>query len=274
MVGVIGFLSAIIGPMIDELLANLEKTTAYDLGQPYRPGIPHHPVHPPFVFCLSKMHGDTMLGEVSSAAECMTLGGHTGTHIDALCHFSKGLKLHGGIDVAQSYTGGVEHGSVDTIQPILRRGVLLDVAGHEKTDILPADFAIGADSLQATAREQAVEIRKGDVVLVRTGWGRYWDNPKQYINEVRSPGVNLEAAEWLSALGVFAGGSDTIAFELVPSTRMPVHVHLLVESGIHIIEALDLEELSRNEQWRFVFVAVPMKIVGGTGSPIRPIALV
>ena len=220
------------------------------------------------------MHGDTMLGDASSAADCFTLGGHTGTHIDALCHFSKGLKLHGGVDVAQSYTGGVEHWGVDTIQPILRRGVLLDVARHEKTDILPEDFAIGADTLQAAAREQAVEVRKGDVVLVRTGWGRYWDNPKQYINGVRSPGVNLETAEWLSALGVFAGGSDTIAFELVPSTSMPVHVHLLVESGIHIIEALNLEELSQNEQWQFVFVAVPMKIVGGTGSPIRPIALV
>ena len=92
--------------------------------------------------------------------------------------------------------------------------------------------------------------------------------------ECDPPGVNLEAAEWLSALGVFAGGSDTIAFELVPSKSMPVHVHLLVESGIHIIEALNLEELSQNEQWRFVLVAVPMKIVGGTGSPIRPIALV
>ena len=94
--------------MVDELLANLEKTTAYDLGQPCRPGIPHHPVHPPFVYCMSKMHGHTMLGDASSAAECITLGGHTGTHIDALCHFSKGLKLHGGVDVAQSYTGGVE----------------------------------------------------------------------------------------------------------------------------------------------------------------------
>ena len=65
-----------------------------------------------------------------------------------------------------------------------------------------------------------------------------------------------------------------MAFERLPAATMPVHVHLLVESGIHIIEALNLEELSRDRVYQFVFVAAPLKIQGATGSPIRPLALV
>ena len=77
----------------------------------------------------------------------------------------------------------------------------------------------------------------------------------------------------MSERGIFAAGSDTIAFERVPAPEMPVHVHLLVENGIHIIEALNLEELSRLRIYEFLFVASPLKIRGATGSPIRPVAL-
>jgi kynurenine formamidase len=87
-----------------------------------------------------------------------------------------------------------------------------------------------------------------------------------------SPGPEIEAARWLSERRIFATGSDTITYEKVPS-RMPVHVHLLVESGIHIIEVLDLEELARDGVWEFSFIALPLKIRGATGSPIRPVAI-
>jgi kynurenine formamidase len=73
---------------------------------------------------------------------------------------------------------------------------------------------------------------------------------------------------------VFAAGSDTVAFEKVPDPNMPVHVHLLVQSGIHIIECLNLEELAVERRYTFLFMAAPLKIRGGTGSPIRPFAIV
>ena len=82
----------------------------------------------------------------------------------------------------------------------------------------------------------------------------------------------MEAARWLSARRIFAAGSDTVAFEKLPSPAMAVHAHLLVESGIHIIEVLNLEELARDEVYEFVLVAAPMKITGATGAPMRPIA--
>ncbi len=82
----------------------------------------------------------------------------------------------------------------------------------------------------------------------------------------------LEAARWLSERKIFAAGSDTVAFERVPNPAMPVHVHLLVESGIHIIEVLNLEELARAQVYEFLFVAAPMNIRGATGAPVRPLA--
>lgn len=266
---------------MNDLLDRIRKSKAYDLAQPYFVGMPHYPTHPPFLFGLTKKHGDLVAeGGVSSAADAIALGSHVGTHIDALCHFSCGGKLYGGMEAeaVQSDAGGIREHSVDTIAPILRRGVLLDVAALVKTDALPTDFSIGPDHLEAAAQAQQVEIRTGDVVLLRTGWARFWNDPVRYIaggaGAVPSgPGPELEGAHWLSRHGVFAAGSDTVAFEKVPAASMPVHVHLLVESGIHIIEALNLEELARDCVYEFVFVAAPLKIRGGTGSPIRPLAL-
>ena len=271
---------------MSELLELIRRHTVYDLAQPYFVGMPHFPTHPPFLFGLTRKHGDMLLeGNVSSSADAMALGGHVGTHIDALCHFSRDGKLHGGIQAAavQSDHGGFSELSVDTVAPILRRGVLLDIAAEMKpetnSDALPADFAITPEHLERALKTAKTAVEPGDVVLLRTGWARFFPDASRYVtgsqggHAVTGPGPELDAARWLSEREVFAAGSDTIAFEKVPAARMPVHVHLLVESGIHIIEALNLEELSRNRIFEFVFVAAPLKIRGGTGAPVRPIAL-
>jgi kynurenine formamidase len=267
---------------LSELLDIIQRQTVYDLAHPYFVGMPHFPTHPPYLFGLTRKHGDMMLeGGVSSSADSIAFGGHVGTHIDALCHFSCSGKLNGGIHAAavQSYTSGLSELSVDTVAPILRRGVLLDIAAENNSDALPADFAITPHHLDKALKTAQISIQPGDVVLLRTGWARFFPEASRYVtgkqggHAVTGPGPELEAARWLSERGVFAAGSDTIAFEKVPNTGMPVHVHLLVDSGIYIIEALNLEDLSRNRIFEFVFVAAPLKIRGGTGSPIRPIAL-
>ena len=247
-----------------------------DLAQPYYVGMPHHPSHPPFVYGLSKAHGEMVHRGVSAAAESIALGGHVGTHIDALCHFSYQGRLFGGADAegCQSHGSGFSQHHVDTIEPIFRRGILLDIAAAAGADVLHEDFVVDAACLESAVDRCEVAPEPGDIVLVRTGWARYWNDAGRFINRLRCPGVNLEAAEWLSRKGIFAGGSDTIAFEFQPAPTMPVHVHLLVESGIHIIEALDLERLAREGVREFVFVASPLRIQGATGSPIRPVALI
>jgi kynurenine formamidase len=253
-------------------LPDFSKYRMVDLAQPYYTGIPHHPAHAPFLFGLNKQHGDYVNpGGASSASEAIAMGAHVGTHIDALCHFSCDGRMFGGVEAAavQSYAGGLERHTVDTIQPIFRRGVLLDIPKVAGVEVLPKDFVITVEHLEAAGRE----VRPGDVVLLRTGWGRYWDDAARFISQVHSPGPGLEAARWLSDRKVFAAGSDTAPFEFTPSPEMAVHVHLLVKSGIHIIECLNLEELSGCDAAEFLFVAAPLKIRGGTGSPIRPVAL-
>jgi len=248
----------------------------YDLAQPLYAGVPHFPTHPPFLFSLSKLHGEFVIkGGGSSASETITMGGHVGTHIDALNHFSCAGRLFGDVTLRQSTTSGVDPYSIDTVAPLVRRGVLFDIAGELGVDVLPPDFVIAPEHLDS----HALDLREGDVALLRTGWARYWDDPHQFVTastgtHVTAPGPERAAAEWLSARKVFAAGSDTIAFERMPSSSMAVHVHLLVEKGIHIIENLNLEQLAADGVKEFLFIAAPLKIRGGTGSPIRPLAVV
>ncbi|MGH9647504.1 MAG: cyclase family protein, partial [Bryobacteraceae bacterium] len=224
---------------MNDIISALGRCRVFDLSHPLFVGMPHYPTHPPVLFSLTKKHGDMVLeGGVSSAADSMALGGHVGTHIDALCHFSCDGKLFGGVDVngIQSYDGGVRGLSVDTIAPIMRRGVLIDVA--DKT-ILEPDHTITPQEIENTARSEGVEVRAGDVVLLRTGWAAYWNDPKRFITgtsgaHVSGPGPELPGAQWLSKHKIFATGSDTVGFEKQP-TQMQVHRHLLVENGIHIM---------------------------------------
>jgi kynurenine formamidase len=258
-----------------DLASTLGSSRIYDLGQPYFVGMPHHPAHPPYLYSLTKLHGEFVLENgASSSSETVTLGGHVGTHIDALSHFSCDGKMHGGIAPAQSYGGGIREHSVDTIAPIIRRAVLFDVARSQGVDALPRDFTITPEHLESCG----VQLPEGGIALIRTGWARFWNDSKQFLNGgkgsvVHGPGPTEPAARWLSARKIFAAGSDTIAFERAPSS-MEVHVHLIVQSGIHIIECLNLEELARDGVKEFTFIALPLKIRGGTGSPIRPIAIV
>lgn len=255
-----------------DLAALLRACRAIDLAQPYYVGAPHHPSHPAYLYSLNKKHGDYVNpGGASSAADAIALGTHVGTHIDALSHFSFNGRLHGGVEAAgvQSYGAGMERHTIDEVEPILRRGVLFDIAKLEGVPALPTDFVIRPQHLEKCG----LDLRTGDVALIRTGWGNYWDDARKFIAEVHSPGPDLEGARWLADRGVFAAGSDTAPFEFTPNPAMSVHVHLLVERGIHIVECLNLEALSGSGATEFVFIALPLKIRGGTGSPIRPIAL-
>ena len=237
----------------------------YDLAQPYFVGMPHFPTHPPYLYGLTKKHGEHMFGKGgSSAADAIALGTHTGTHIDALCHFSCNGFIYGNVKPEQDYAAGLSHYTADTLDPIVRRGVLLDLGTLSADDeVTPADLDRAA---------KGVDILAGDVVLLRTGWAQRFEDASSYVNGVRSPGPGMDGARWLSERKVFAAGSDTIAFERVPSTDMPAHVHLLVESGIHIIEVLNLEQLARDGVREFLFVAAPLKLRGATGAPLRPLA--
>ncbi|WP_293781770.1 cyclase family protein [uncultured Aeromicrobium sp.] len=269
--------------MSDALLTAVRRgLRIVDLGRELRTGMPQSHNHPQFWHTLPRRHGDTVRPDGGSAAnDLITTGTHVGTHIDALAHVSQDGLLHGGVRVEDALEGGkyVQHG-VHTIEPMIRRGVLLDVPAALGEEILPGGFEITAAMLDKTAAGQGVAVDEGDVVLIRTAWGRkFAEGAPAYMGHATGvPGPGQEAARWLADRGVHATGADTIAYEVqAPGAAhavLPAHRVLLVEQGIYILEALDLEELAAAAIYEFTLVAVPLPIFGATGSPIRPLAVV
>ncbi len=262
-----------------EVLAS--GTKVYDLAQPLAAETPHSPNHPPFRMSLMRRHGDMVRDDGSSAAnELIVTGGHTGTHVDALAHVSYHGELHGGASAEETQRGGrFSTLGIDTMEPIVCRGVLLDVAGLHETDVLPGGYGITEDDLKAAAEKVGVEVRTGDVALVRSGWANNFDDTEDFLgHETGVPGPDESAARWLATKGVRATGAETIAYEQIKPgighALLPVHRLLLVEHGVHIIEVMNLSELATAGIHEFLFVLTPLKIVGGTGSPVRPLAVV
>ena len=261
-----------------ELVDQLTSARVYDLGTPYQMGMPVHPAHPPYVFTLQRRHGDTFRpGNYSSSNELIVMCGHTGTHLDSLAHVSENGQLFGGIDAVGNQQGGqgMKQIGVETVAPVVRRGVLLDVARAEGVDVLPAEFAVDATVIQNVATAQGVAIRSGDCVLVRTGWMQnFGDAGADLAEDKGQPGVTADGAEWLAGRGIFLGGSDTAAFEqVIPGEGLPVHLIFLARNGIHIMEMADLEGVAADHTYEFGFILSPLKLVGATGSPVRPLAL-
>jgi kynurenine formamidase len=266
----------------DRLLEALRQgVRIYDLGRPYEAGMPQSPNHPVYSHALVRRHGDKVRADGGSAAnDLIVLGTHVGTHIDALAHVSHDGRLHGGRDAAAEQTGGrFMTGGVQDVAPMLCRGVLLDVPAALGMEACPPAFEITPEHLAATVDRQGTEVGEGDVVLIRSGWAKRWSDRDAYIGaESGVPGCGEAAARWLADRGIRAAGADTIAFEHLAEgaghARLPAHRVLLVEAGINIIETMDLEQLAAEEVHEFSFVLSPLHLVGATGSPVRPLAVV
>lgn len=265
------------------LIDQLRSARVYDLEQPRFAGMPIHPAHRPgYFYALHRRHRDTYQpeqhGPRSGASGILTMMEHSGTHIDALCHQACGLKLYGDLSSSDVETPfGFTKLGIETVPPLLRRGVLLDVAGWKGQSPLSRRYGISADELQACAAAQKVAVQAGDVLLVRTGYAPLWHDEAAYLD---AAGVAKSGTLWAAERGVAAVGADNMAWD-VPDDRDPetgatlfAHVYLLPQKGIYIIENLNLEELARDRCWEFAFVGIPLKLQGATGSPLRPLALV
>ena len=248
------------------VLGELHGARVYDLEQPRYAGLPIHPNHRPGVsLTLHRRHERDAAERRTGASALLVMAEHTGTHLDALCHQPYDGRLHCDVEVTpevQTPTGFTRLG-IETVAPIVRRGVLLDVA--------PCSAA-GPDELAACD----VEIREGDVVLVRLGSGALFGDPAAYA---AAGGVTAEGSRWLASRKPFAVGADNLAWDAVDGHdpelgSIPGHTILIVQAGIHIIESLYLEELAADGVREFGFICLPLKFRGGTGSPVRPIALV
>jgi kynurenine formamidase len=205
---------------------------------------------------------------------------HSGTHIDALSHITCGDEhswFGGGNAERDLGDFGPLRDDATDIPPIITRGVLLDLAGFRGVAALDAHEAVGADEVRSVAERQGTEIRNGDVVLVRTGYLSGWPDA-EFIAAHEQAGIDRDAAVWLAEQGVVAVAGDTESLEVLPSTvpsnPHPVHIALLVERGIFILEMVNCEQLARDGVHEFCFMCLPLSIRGATGSMVRPVAIV
>lgn len=266
---------------MSSLWERLATSKIYDLAHPLERGTPVSPNHPAFQIALMRRHGDMVRVDGASAAnEVIVTGGHVGTHIDALGHVSQDGLVYGGIEAStiQSQFGLSKLG-VDTIEPIFCRGVLLDVASAREVDVLDPGTEVTVADLERSQERAGVTIGEGDAVLIRTGWAAHFADAALFGGQVGgAPGPGAEAGAWLAERRPRVVGGETIAFEVVRPgeghSTLPVHRIMLVESGINIMEVMNLQPIADAGVAEFLFVAAPLKIRGATGSPFRPLAVV
>jgi len=262
--------------MTASLAGALGSARVFDLEQLRYAGAPSHPAHAPgFNYFLHRHHARGAPEARTGASGIVVMPEHSGTHIDALAHQAENLMLHGGVHVDEGVQTSVGFRvlGIETMAPLVGRGILLDVAGDQR---LAPEHAITAKELQKAAAAAGVDVREGDVVLVRTGYGALWAEPDKYL---KAAGVSGGGSRWLVERKVRAVGADNVAWDVVGPTdpelgvTLPGHVLLLVRAGIPIIENLNLEELAAANVHEFGFICLPLKMRGATGSPVRPIAI-
>ena len=213
---------------------------------------------------------------VSFYTEVLMATPHVSTHIDALNHVIKNGRIYGGRRVAEvEHDFGMAAEGIETVPPIVTRGVLLDVAAVRGVPLLADHDEISIDDLRGAMQRQRVGIESGDAVLVHTGKMRQYgvDNEAFLAGQ---PGVGYDAALWLYEQGIAVLGSDTTGTEPQPVTdwTRSVHVAMLLERGVHLVEWLDLEALASASVSEFMFVCLPLKLRGASGSWVRPVAIV
>src|SRR5438046_2124301 len=287
------------------LIKAVKKARLIDLSHTWDKNSPIASVNPSYSFALTATHANTLGtfgdatpqhpdGQLSFTSEVMHFSlQHGAPSIDAIGHIGRNGTLFGRVDAkaATSNPDGIGASGVGANLSIdffpkdllINRGILLDVASMVQGDLspLPAKFPITAKHLADTAQAQGVRLKKGDTVFIRTGWGQHFKGDAKTYAGNDSPGPGLDGAEFLIRQGARVVGDDTLTFEqrppVVTSPKLqvfPVHMRLIADSGIYIIENLNLEELSQANAYEFAVVVPPLKILGGTGSAVRAFALV
>lgn len=213
---------------------------------------------------------------LSVADDALIVSAHgTTTHLDALAHMWTGDRLYNGHPASRVRSYGATRCGVEHVPAIVARGVLFDVAAARGVPHLPVDARIGPDELTACGGE----LRPGDVAVIRTGWPTvYARDPDEYWSG--QPGLSHAGGRWLAERDVALVACDNAAISGLnaaggtdESLAEDLHLLFLWRHGIYLAELLWLEELARAGATEFLFVAAPLRIEGGTGSPINPLAI-
>jgi len=294
---------------VQSLIRMAKRARIFDLSHTWDEASPIAGVNPPYSMSLNATHAFPADdpngtrgtfdpdGQLSFTSEIQAWSGqHGAPSIDALGHIGHNGFLFGGVDAAAATSDprGIGRSGVGASLDIahypkellVNRGVLLDVGRfvNGNANPLPGAFNITREHLAETARHQRVRIERGDTVLIRTGWGRHFaENPQLYKGD-DAAGVGVSGAQFLVDRGARVVGNDTLTFEVRPPLAFPpetplfqvfpVHMLLIPQNGINIIENYFLEEIAAAGEYEFLLVVPPLKIRGGTGSALRSFALV
>ena len=142
--------------------------------------------------------------------------------------------------------------------------------------MLPDNYEIMAQDLERALTRQGLKLQPGDAIILHTGWGKLWgkDNARYAKG---CPGIGIEAAGWLAKQDPMLIGADNFSVEVSPNpdpkVSLPIHQVMLVVNGIYLLESLKLEELVSKRVQEFALIVLPLKIQGGTGSSVAPIAV-
>ena len=205
------------------------------------------------------------------------------SHIDALCHVFVDGQMYNGFPATDVKSTGALHGSIMCASNgVVGRGVLLDIPRLKGVDYLEPGTPILPEDLEAAEHAQNVRVGEGDILLVATGRdARRNESGPWHPFAGGLAGLHPECIPWLHTRGVSVLGSDGVS-DVLPGRHpvkwpMPVHQCVLVAMGVHLLDNLRLDMLSdacaTHQQWSFLFTVAPLVVVGGTGSPANPIAL-
>ena len=258
--------------------ARLIKTgEVFELGRVLAEGMPL-PAGRRFEILTKRTRNDPGTNRRGSNEELVVAEiGQVGTQFDTFSHQMIGSSMYNCFTLEQtaSRTGFSKLG-VEQVGALVTRGVLLDIAALKRVPVLAETYEITPQDLQQALSAQKLTLQPGDAVLIHTGWGTHWgtDNARYQRS---SPGLGTAAAEWLAKQDPMLVGADNTAVEISPNPDKqlagPGHQIFLVVNGIHLLENLRLDELAARRAHEFALIVEPLKIQGGTGSTVAPIAI-
>ena len=197
-----------------------------------------------------------------------------GSQLDGLGHIGiDGLYYNCNKAADFAKTDGLTKLGIEKVPAIATRGVLLDMAGYFKTDIVKEGTAFNRAEIEGAMKRQGIKsIEKGDVVLFYTGWTKLIGKDNKRYGSVE-PGLGMEGAKYLASLEVAMIGADNWGLEVIPFEKdagiFEVHQILLPLNGIYILENMNTEEMVKDQAWEFLFTLGPSRITGAVRSSNR-----
>ena len=203
--------------------------------------------------------------------------GQVGTQLDGFSHQTIGDGLYNCFKLEEVATrSGFTKLGIENAGSLITRGLLIDVAALKGVETLGDTYEITAEDLEQALKRQRLVIQPGDALIVHTGWGKLWGRDNARYTRTR-PGIGVRAAEWLAAQNPMLVGSDNMGVEVEPNPdpqlSSPIHQIMLVVHGIYLLENLKLDELAQKGIQEFALMVLPLKIKGGTGSTVAPVAI-